>query len=85
VFLDGNALWPVNQSVIIPITIVTTAIAAVIAVVPAPIMIVIAPVIAVVMPAMAVVIIKIRDTATEQYGGGHSQQHRCCALHSTHP
>jgi hypothetical protein len=37
------------------------------------------------MPAMAVVIIKIRDTAAEQYGGGHGQQHRCCALHSTLP
>jgi hypothetical protein len=34
---------------------------------------------------MAVVIIKIRDTAAEHYGGGHGQQHRCCALHSTLP
>jgi hypothetical protein len=48
-------------------------------------MVVIAAMIAVVMPAMAVVIIKIRDTAAEHYGGGHGQQHRCCALHSTLP
>ena len=73
------------QSVIIPITVVTTPIAAIIAVVPAPVVVVIAAMIAVVMPAMAVVIIKIRDTSTEHYGGSHSQQHRCCTLHSTLP
>jgi hypothetical protein len=34
---------------------------------------------------MAVVIIKIRNTAAEQYGGGHSEQHGCRLLHSTLP
>ena len=81
---NGNALF--IQSVIIAITVITTAIAAVvIAVVPAPVMVVIAAVVAVVVPAMAMVIIKIRHTTTEQNGGGHGQQYRCSALHSTLP
>lgn len=81
---DGNALF--IQSVIIAITVITTAIAAVvIAVIPAPVMVVVTAMIAVVVPAMAVVIIKIRNTAAEQYGGGHSEQHGCRLLHSTLP
>jgi hypothetical protein len=48
-------------------------------------MVVITAMIAVVVPAMAMVIIKIRHTTTEQNGGGHGQQYRCSALHSTLP
>lgn len=81
---NGNALF--IQSVVIAITVITTAIAAVvIAVIPASVVIVIAAMIAVVMPAVPVVIIKIRNTAAEQYGGSHSEQHGCRLLHSTLP
>ena len=77
---NGNALF--IQSVVIAITVITTAIAAVvIAVIPASVVIVIAAMIAVVMPAVPVVIIKIRNTAAEQYGGSHSEQHGCRLLH----
>ena len=82
--VSGNALF--IHSVIIAIAVITTAIAAVvIAVVPAPVMVVIAAMVAVVMPAMPVIIIEIRNTAAEQYGGGHSEQHGCRLLHSTLP
>jgi len=81
---NGNALF--IQSVVIAITVITTAIAAVvIAVIPASVVIVIAAMVAVVMPAVPVVIIKIRNTAAEQYGGSHSEQHGCRLLHSTLP
>lgn len=80
-----NALFFI-QSVIVAITVITTPVAAiVIAVIPAPVMIVIAAMITVVMPAMPVVIIKVCNTAAEQYGGANGQQHRCRALHSTLP
>ena len=81
---NGNALF--IQSVVIAITVITTAIAAVvIAVIPASVVIVFAAMVAVVMPAVPVVIIKIRNTAAEQYGGSHSEQHGCRLLHSTLP
>lgn len=70
---------------IIPITVIATPVAAIVTVIPTAVIVVITAMVAVVVPAMAVVIIKIRHTATEQNGGGHGQQHRCSALHSTLP
>jgi hypothetical protein len=78
----GNALFFIQS---VAITVVATAIAVIISIIPTPVMVVIAAMIAVVVPAMAVVIIKVCNAATEQYGGGYGQQHRCSALHSTLP
>jgi len=61
-------------SVIIAITIVTTPVATtIVAVIPTPVMVVVATVITVVMSSVAVIIIKVRHTASQQYGGGHGQ------------